>query len=51
MILPETGIFRSELLGLHWEDLEFDKALLHINQGLVSYHSEDQGKWVSRAMV
>lgn len=47
MLLLETGISRSELLGLRWEDLDLDHALLHINQGLVFYHSDDQDKWIS----
>lgn len=49
MLAMETGISRSELLGLRWEDVDTDHALLHINQGLVFYHSEDQGKWVSES--
>ncbi|WP_040658748.1 tyrosine-type recombinase/integrase [Oscillibacter ruminantium] len=49
MVALETGVSRSELLGLRWEDVDIDHALLHINQGLVFYHSEDQGKWVSES--
>lgn len=49
MVALETGISRSELLGLRWKDLDLDNALLHINQGLVSYHSKDQDKWVSES--
>lgn len=49
MLLLATGISRSELLGLRWEDLDLDHALLHIKQGLVFYHSEDQGKWISES--
>jgi len=49
MLLLETGISRSELLGLRWEDLDLDHALLQINQGLVFYHSEEQGKWISES--
>lgn len=49
MLLLATGISRSELLGLRWEDLDLDHALLHIKQGLVFYHLEDQGKWISES--
>lgn len=49
MLLLETGISRSELLGLCWGGLDLDHALLHINQGLVSYHSEEKDKWVSES--
>lgn len=46
MLLLETGISRSELLGLRWEDLDIENRCLHINQGLVVYHSDDQDKQV-----
>ena len=46
MLLLETGISRSELLGLRWEDLDIEKRCLRINQGLVVYHSEDEDKLV-----
>ena len=49
MVVLETGISRSELLGLRWKDLDLDNALLRINQGLVFYYSEDHGKWVSES--
>jgi integrase len=31
-----TGVRRSELLGLRWADLDFDRARLSINRGLVA---------------
>lgn len=46
MLLLETGISRSELLGLRWEDLDLPGRCIHIRQGLVAYHSEDAGKQV-----
>lgn len=46
MLLLETGISRSELLGLRWEDLNLSGRCIHIRQGLVAYHSEDAGKQV-----
>lgn len=46
MLLLETGISRSELLGLHWEDLDISNRCIHIRQGLVAYHSDDAGKQV-----
>ncbi len=48
MVLMETGISRSELLGLTWEDFDREKGILHINQGLVSYRDVDKG-WVTEA--
>lgn len=48
MVLMETGISRSELLGLTWNDFDADKGVLHINQGLVSYRDVDEG-WVTEA--
>ena len=46
MLLLETGISRSELLGLRWEDLDTENKCLRINQGLVVYHSDEQDKLV-----
>lgn len=46
MLLLETGISRSELLGLRWEDIDEAGRCIHINQGLVVYHSADEGKEV-----
>ena len=46
MVLLELGISRSELLGLRHEDLDREKRCLHINQGLVVYHSDDSDKQV-----
>lgn len=48
MVLMETGISRSELLGLTWEDFDRENGILHINQGLVSYKDVDEG-WVTEA--
>ena len=46
MLMMETGISRSELLGLRWEDIDTDQGILHVNQGLVAYQDLDQKKWV-----
>lgn len=46
MLLLETGISRSELLGLRWEDLDLEQQSIHINQGLVVYHSVEEDKLV-----
>jgi integrase len=46
MLLLETGISRSELLGLRWEDLDLEQQSIHINQGLVVYHSAEEDKLV-----
>lgn len=46
MLLLATGISRSELLGLNWKDLDIENRCIHINQGLVTYHSADENKLV-----
>jgi integrase len=46
MLLLETGISRSELLGLRWEDIDEEGRSIHINQGLVVYHSAEENKQV-----
>lgn len=48
MVLMETGVSRSELLGLTWKDLDRENGILHVNQGLVSYRDVDEG-WVTEA--
>ncbi len=35
-LLANTGLRRSELLGLQWDDIDLDHATLSINRGLVS---------------
>ena len=49
MLLMETGISRSELLGLRWEDVDLEKQVIHIRQGLVSYQDLDEKTWVTEA--
>ena len=47
IMLPlETGITRSELLGLRWDDIDTDAGTKSIRQGLVAYEDLDQEKWV-----
>ncbi len=43
MLLLETGISRSELLGLTWDDFDPERGIIHIRQGLVSYKDADNG--------
>lgn len=43
MLMLSTGISRSELLGLRWEDFDSEKGEISIRQGLVSYVDEDEG--------
>lgn len=43
MLLLETGISRSELLGLIWDDFDPERGIIHIRQGLVSYKDADEG--------
>jgi integrase len=35
-LLANTGLRRSELLGLQWDDVDLDAATISINRGLVS---------------
>lgn len=46
MLMLETGISRSELLGLRWSDIDLETHCIHIRQGLVAYLSADTGKHV-----
>lgn len=46
MLMLETGISRSELLGLTHNDIDRENHCIHINQGLVVYHSDDLDKQV-----
>lgn len=43
MLLLETGISRSELLGLTWNDFDSERGIIHIRQGLVSYKDAEEG--------
>jgi len=43
MLMLETGVSRSELLGLRWTDLDDEKHFIHINQGLITYKDIDAG--------
>lgn len=47
MLMMETGISRSELLGLRWEDVDVDGGVIHIRQGLVSYQNADEDTWTT----
>lgn len=45
LVLLRTGISRSELLGLKWEDLDAETNTLHITQGLVQYKDLETEQW------
>lgn len=47
MLMMETGISRSELLGLRWEDIDTENRVLHIRQGLVAYQDLEERTWVT----
>lgn len=49
MLMMETGITRSELLGLRWDDLDTENGVLHIRQGLVAYRDDTEDTWVTEA--
>jgi integrase len=45
MTLLETGISRSELLGLSWEDIDFINDVIYINQGTVAQRNTETLQW------
>ena len=47
MFLMETGVSRSELLGLRWEDLDLENGTVTISQGLVSFYDDEQEQWTT----
>lgn len=47
LVLMETGISRSELLGLRWEDFDPAAGLLYIRQGLVQQKDSQTGKVIT----
>lgn len=49
MLMLETGVSRSELLGLRWEDVDTEARVLHIRQGLVAYQDLEEKTWVMEA--
>lgn len=49
MFLLETGVSRSELLGLRWEDLDLEHGTVTISQGLVSFYDDEQEQWTTSA--
>lgn len=49
MFLMETGVSRSELLGLRWEDLDLENGTVTISQGLVSFYDDEQAQWTTSA--
>lgn len=46
MLMLETGVSRSELLGLRWDDIDTEQRSICITQGLVVYHDADADKQV-----
>ncbi|WP_312158807.1 tyrosine-type recombinase/integrase [Oscillibacter sp.] len=46
LILMETAISRSELLGLTWDSFNYKDMLLEITKGIVSCKDADTGKWI-----
>ncbi len=42
MVLLETGISRSELLGIRWENIDFANQVLYIEQGTVDVRDPEQ---------
>lgn len=45
MILMETGISRSELLGLTWDDFDMTRCCLTLNHGLIETRNPISGEW------
>lgn len=46
MVLMETGISRSELLGLRWENLDLHNKIIYTEQGLVEQKSTETDRYV-----
>lgn len=46
MLMLETGLSRSELLGLRWEDIDEESRCLRVTQGLVVYHDVEADRQV-----
>lgn len=46
MLMLETGLSRSELLGLRWEDIDEENRCLRVTQGLVVYHDVEVDRQV-----
>jgi len=45
MVLLETAISRSELLGLTWNDFDWKQNCLHIENGLIECRNSKTGGW------
>lgn len=45
-LMLETGLSRSELLGLRWEDIDEENRCLRVTQGLVVYHDVEVDRQV-----
>lgn len=45
LVLLRTGISRSELLGLRWEDFDEKESVLYIRHGLVQYKDPMTEQW------
>lgn len=43
-ILLEYGLRRGELLGLRWEDIDFENNILHIRKSVADIKNKDTGK-------
>ncbi len=46
LLLLQTGISRSELLGLKWKNFDADINMLYITQGTVQYKDPETEEWV-----
>lgn len=49
LVLLETGISRSELLGLRWEDFDEQNQILYIRQGASQFKDPVTGEWTMAA--
>lgn len=43
--LIDTGISRSELLGLRWKDIDLKDNVIYVRQGTVTLRNTDTGQW------
>ena len=44
-ILLKTGMRRGELLGLRWEDVDFENSVIYIRRAAADVKDEDTGEW------
>lgn len=44
-VLLKTGMRRGELLGLRWEDVDYENSVIYIRRAAADVKDEDTGEW------